>query len=40
LSSGEGTFPRLVRAEHRVGEDDEAAKYGDEGDLGWLALGD
>jgi hypothetical protein len=30
----------LARPEHRIGEDDEASEYGDEGNFGRLTLGD
>src|SRR6478752_620738 len=40
MSSGTGASPGLARPEHSIGEDDEAAEYGDECELGGFALGD
>src|SRR6202140_3056241 len=39
MSRGGSTFPGLAGSKHGIGEDDEAAKHGDEGKFGRLAFG-
>src|SRR5471030_725373 len=40
MSSGCSAFPGLAGPEHGIGEDDEAAEYGDESHFWRFALGD